>query len=367
MPWHILLQHVIINAGITTWGTGERKGGCRMKKRGYPAPWKRVFSAGLIAVLVLAFSVMVYADVFDDFYDYENPDGTYSYYFTQGVTVTLDEDWYQKTMVIAGEEGATFYHKASYEAYEKKGYEGGRLFTIGASVNTDFQKLPSFAYIGFDEEEAMNYFAVLPTDYQGYAEDESVRAEYDALWAGVKDVIAGIKLDGAAENAVGDASGNGKLFVRVSYEDDFSFEIPKDWTHWTLEDPDTLLASADGSDTPPIMFAQKVDSDLNAGDYAVKQKNEFLEIFGDGVVGEPEIITYEPENTDRKLAGFRGVYNSDSAARQYTVLEYVEYFGDDLYHYYCCYVSGVEKEGEHEDETTYFEFLHAIDTMNVDG
>ena len=332
-----------------------------MKKSGYPAAWKRVSAAGLTAVLAMAFSVTVSADAFDDYYDYENPDGTYSYYFTEGVTVTLDKDWYQKTMVVAGENGATFYHKASYEAYEKEGYEGGRLFTLGASVNTDFQEYPSFEYIGFDEEEAMNYFAVLPTDYQGYAEDESIRAEYDALCAGVKDVIAGIRLDGAAE----DASGDGELFERVSYEDDFSFEIPKDWTHWTLEDPDTLLASADGSDTPPILFVQKADSDLNAGDYAVKRKNEFLETFGDIAVGEPEIITYEPEGTDRKLAGFRGVYDSDSDARQYTVLEYVEYFGDDLYHYYCCYVSGTEKEGEHEDETTYFEFLHAIDTMTV--
>ena len=179
-----------------------------MKRRGYPATWKRVFSAGLIAVLVLAFSVMVYADVFDDFYDYENPDGTYSYYFTQGVTVTLDEDWYQKTMVIAGEEGATFYHKASYEAYKKKGYEGGRLFTIGASVNTDFQKLPSFAYIGFDEEEAMNYFAVLPSDVQAYVEDEAIGNEYMALYSEVEDIIAGIKIEGA-ENGEIEGSGSG--------------------------------------------------------------------------------------------------------------------------------------------------------------
>lgn len=132
---------------------------------------------------------------FADFYDYQNPDGTYSYYFTQGVFVTMDKDWYQKTMVIPTENGATFYHKASYYAWQEKGYEeGGRLFTISATVNTDFQNLPSFEYIGFDEEEAMNYFAILPTDYQAYAEDEEIRAEYDSLWAGVKDVIAGIEL-----------------------------------------------------------------------------------------------------------------------------------------------------------------------------
>lgn len=134
------------------------------------------------------------AGSFSDFYDYENPDGTYTYYFTQGVFVTMNKDWYQKTMVIPKDNGATFYHKASYYAWQEQGLEGGRLFTISASVNTDFQNLPSFAYIGFDEEEVMNYFAILPTDYQAYADDESIRSEYDSLWAGVKDVIAGITL-----------------------------------------------------------------------------------------------------------------------------------------------------------------------------
>ena len=132
---------------------------------------------------------------FSDFYDYENPDGTYSYYFMQGVFVTMNKDWYQKTMVIPDEHGATFYHKASYYAWQEQGLTGGRLFTISASVNTDFQNLPSFEYIGFDEEEVMNYFAILPTDYQAYADDESIRSEYDSLWAGVKDVIAGITLE----------------------------------------------------------------------------------------------------------------------------------------------------------------------------
>ena len=132
---------------------------------------------------------------FADFYDYQNPDGTYSYYFTRGVFVTMNKDWYQKTMVIPSENGATFYHKASYYAWQEKGFEGGgKLFTISATVNTDFQNLPSFEYIGFDEEEAMNYFAILPTDYQAYADDESIRTEYDSLWAGVKDVISGIEL-----------------------------------------------------------------------------------------------------------------------------------------------------------------------------
>ena len=160
-------------------------------------------SLTVTVIAALAFSVTVHAGAFDVYYDYQNEDGSYSYYFDQGVTVTMDEEWYRNTFVKISDEGAGFYHKASYDAYEKEGYTGGWLFSIGASVNTDFEDAPSFEYIGFDEEEAMNYYVLFPTDYQAYAEDESIRAEYDSLWEGVHDVVAGIELDSASETAEG--------------------------------------------------------------------------------------------------------------------------------------------------------------------
>ncbi|MCR5596609.1 MAG: hypothetical protein K6G19_00385 [Lachnospiraceae bacterium] len=153
----------------------------------------------MIALLTLAMSITMvssaWAGVFDNYVDYQNPDGTYSYYFDEGVLITLDENWYQNTIVKIEEQGVTFYQKASHDAWEKEGYEeGGRLFTIGASVNTSFSELPSFEYIGFDEDTCMNYYAELPTDYPAYMGDESIRAEYDALWAEARDVIAGIQI-----------------------------------------------------------------------------------------------------------------------------------------------------------------------------
>ena len=152
-----------------------------------------------------------WAGVFDNYVDCQNPDGTYSYYFDQGVLVTLDENWYQNTIVKTSDRGATFYQKASYDAYEKEGMEGGRLFTIGASVNSSFSELPSFEYIGFDEDSCMNYYAELPTDYQAYMGDASIQAEYDALWSQVKDVIAGIRIGSEihAGNETVDVDGNG--------------------------------------------------------------------------------------------------------------------------------------------------------------
>ena len=149
----------------------------------------------LLLTLGLAGLMATGAYAFEHYYDNKNADGTYSYYFyDEDLFVTIDEEWYRNTRVVIGDSGASFYHEDSYEAYAAEGLNGGLLFTIGASVNTDFQELPRFEYIGFDEETVMNYYAVLPTDYQAYTGDESIRAEYDTLWAGVSDVIAGIRL-----------------------------------------------------------------------------------------------------------------------------------------------------------------------------
>ena len=155
---------------------------------------KKIALLTLSAALVICSACSVWAGIFDEYNDYQNPDGTYSYYFRQGLKITLDDDWYHETFVKTGDRGTTFYHKASYDAWAQKGFEGGRLFTLGASVNSSFSELPSFEYIGFDEEEAMNYYAELPTDYQAYADDPEIRAEYDALWAGVRDVIHNIEI-----------------------------------------------------------------------------------------------------------------------------------------------------------------------------
>ena len=169
----------------------------------------------IMALMTLTMSLTaasaVWAGAFDNYVDYRNPDGSYSYYFDQGVLVTLDENWYQNTFVKTGDRGASFYQKASYDAYAGEGVEGGRLFTIGASVNTDFSELPSFEYIGFDEDSCMNYYAELPTDYQAYAGDETISAGYDALWAEVRDVIAGIRIGSEIRGGSGQVvlDGNG--------------------------------------------------------------------------------------------------------------------------------------------------------------
>ena len=156
--------------------------------------------AALLSIVVAVSNVCALAGVFDDYWDFEQADGTYAYAFSR-IKVSMDESWYQKTRVVLGSDGSTasFYHEGSYTAYAAENLEGGLLFTIGTAADTDFKSLPRFIYLGFDEEKAMNYYAELPTDYQAYTGDEAIREEYDALWSGVEDVIAGIQIKGSPE------------------------------------------------------------------------------------------------------------------------------------------------------------------------
>ena len=114
---------------------------------------KKLWTALLSIAIVAAAGMCTMAGTFDGYWDFEQADGTYAYGFPR-ILVVMDKTWYQNTRVVLGEDGSTasFYHKGSYNAYAEEGMTGGLLFTIGASVNTDFQDLPGFVYLGFDEE-----------------------------------------------------------------------------------------------------------------------------------------------------------------------------------------------------------------------
>ena len=350
----------------------------------------------LIVSLFLLVQASVFATGFDEYSEYQSADGRYLITFSQGLTVPLDEFWHQKTMLRIKDNSAVFYHRDSYEACQEKGYEGGRLFTIGASVNTSFQNLPSFQYIGFDEEECMNYYADLPTDYQAYTDDPQVWADYDVLWSQVRDVIAGITIgkpqdedkdldietiesesqpEKEAQNKSGTqgqkkdkkkVSQKERTYTMVSFPGRlFWTEFPTGWSSWTLDDSDMILGSVDDSGEPPLIFIQKASTDQTAGEYLMELKNEFLDICGDDLTEEPKIISYEPEGTSRKLAGYRGKGRTPDGLGEYTVIEYVEYFGDSLYHYYTIFLSSTQAEGEDVDTTTEADFHHAIDATFV--
>ncbi len=122
-------------------------------------------------------------------------DGSLVFYF-EDLSFRLPADWSDKVVGLPDEGGFSFYHRASYEAYEAEGLEnGGFLFSLGASVNHDFAELPHFEYLGFSENSCMNYFFVLPSDYPAYMQDD-IRAEYDAMYAQIEEIVDSVVIYG---------------------------------------------------------------------------------------------------------------------------------------------------------------------------
>ncbi len=123
-------------------------------------------------------------------------DGSLVFYF-EDLTLRLPPEWKDKVLGVPFGNSLGFYHRASYEKYLEEGIEnGGFLFSLGASVNTSFSELPSFKYLGFSEISCMNYYMELPSDYPAYMGDESIRAEYDAMFAQVDQVAQSVVIYG---------------------------------------------------------------------------------------------------------------------------------------------------------------------------
>ena len=155
---------------------------------------KMLFGVAILC-LMLGMAASVSADGFAGFSTICNDDGTYSYEFDCGVRVTLSEDWYIDTFVMADSSEATFFHRDSYRGLDADGFrDGGRLFSVTCSSDKDYEIIPDYRDIGYDEANNLYYYAIFPTDYQAYAGDEKIRARYDELFSEVYDVAASIEL-----------------------------------------------------------------------------------------------------------------------------------------------------------------------------
>ena len=291
---------------------------------------KKKATAAMTALAVMVVPMTAFAGDFEDFYDYQAENGKYVYYFENGIKLEMPEDWYQNVTVEAEESYVTFYHKDSYEKYKKDGYDaGGELLKIGCSVNTDFKDNPGYEYIGFDEEEALNFYYSTPTDYQAYTKDTDVKAEFDQLLGELDEVCDSITLtakpddefyeqmeDSAeaariAKNAAegkkedkggtiagkigGDSQENSKEADNaveeytfdeskaeyegtwVSFEDEFQIYLPSYWDYYNLTDEETeqgilYKAECESEDVSLIVnYAlidkTKLDSDAIAESY----------------------------------------------------------------------------------------------------
>jgi len=152
---------------------------------------KKLLAIAMILMLLGACALaepMSYVDYTDDILE----DGSLIYYFPE-MSLQLPAQWRGKLTVLVGDNGTSFYQKASYDKYQEEGIDGGGfLFMLGVSVNGSFSELPSFKYLGYSEASSLNYYLMLPSDYPAYMQDD-IRAEYDAMSA---------EIDYVAEHAV---------------------------------------------------------------------------------------------------------------------------------------------------------------------
>lgn len=179
---------------------------------------KKSHMAGILLAAVVcaagAFRMDVEAAIPGDLWQYtEGSDGEGNiFYDFKEVEVVLPESWEGKYGMAFGEDFVNFYHRASREKMQAAGWGngGGTLFTVRYSQNYDFTDYLTNYYI-VDSGELGVYYVTLPTDAQGYPEDEQVWKEWlelydDVEW--VRDQVSVIYLqDGSMDTLDGIDSG----------------------------------------------------------------------------------------------------------------------------------------------------------------
>ena len=132
-----------------------------------------------------------------DYYAAGNPNSRWLYSITKtdaGDTiyvfdeffVTVPAAWEGKYEIQMNERSISFYQTLSRRLWNsRKGFEGGLLFSIGFSETTDYRDyLPSYDEIGPGSDGY--YYLIYPTDYQAYADLETAKEEYNAMWAEIR-------------------------------------------------------------------------------------------------------------------------------------------------------------------------------------
>ena len=147
-----------------------------------------------LIVALLLFALPALAEAMSP-YDYNDDileDGSPIYYFPE-LSIRLPADWQGKVMAVPGERDVSFHQIASYERYQAEGIDGGGLlFSLCAGEEADFANVPDCEHLGDSAATGLSYFLLRPTDYPAYPED-AVRAEYDAMLAGLDEVLQGVE------------------------------------------------------------------------------------------------------------------------------------------------------------------------------
>ena len=177
----------------------------------------------------------------------------------------------------------------------------------------------------------------------GYMED--LTYEYYAQSMGTTTETTGQSGDGLYQEAIFDT-------ILIEYP-----------SGWKAEDHNgTIVMSKDGTENPPFFSVEEIGWVESPGTFLTNQMNAFKNKYGNQMAMPPESTTMEVAGM--KLAGFTAQYSSYDGTATITRLEYVEVIDNITYHFVCEYVSSAYGD-QHEDETTYFEFMNAIESMKI--
>ena len=147
--------------------------------------------------------------------------------------------------------------------------------------------------------------------------------------------------------------------VEIASTGSFSIEYPAGWI--AVDSEDQIFVRKDGD--IPFMLVEEIGAVGSPGTFVTNEMNNFTDKYQERVAYQPEAQT--KEIGERKLAGFVAKYSSEDGSSTITRYEYVEDIDGMLYLYTCEFVSQGYGDVK-EDETTYFEFEHLMESMKVE-
>lgn len=146
----------------------------------------------------------------------------------------------------------------------------------------------------------------------------------------------------------------------VATFDNFSIEYPKGWVAENQEQ--MIHVSKDGTTKAPFMFVERIGTIGSSESFVSDQMKAFEQKYQNQMAQPPMAQTKTFGN--RNLDGFVAKYSAEDASGTITRYEFAEIIDDITYHYVCEYYSSASGDAK-EDETTYFEFEHAMQSMTV--
>lgn len=150
------------------------------------------------------------------------------------------------------------------------------------------------------------------------------------------------------------------------------FNYPKNLTvfltqtpaEWKAENQNgILLLSKDGYGTIPFISIEELGWGVKSPEgFITSQAEAFKNKYGNQMAMPPELSDIKVAGMP--LSGYTAKYSADDGSGTITRIEYIEVINDLSYYFVCEYLSSASGD-QHEDETTYFEFMHVLESLKI--